>query len=94
MTIPFAAHAIVPAGVLMQELDGESVFLNLANECYYGLDEVGTRMWKVLTGSESIESAYRELRNEYDVEAAVLRQDLIRLVGELQKHGLVELEGG
>ena len=33
---------------LFQELDGETVLLNLQSERYYGLDDVGTRMWQLL----------------------------------------------
>jgi hypothetical protein len=38
---------VVPSPeVLVQELEGEAVLLNLASERYFGLDDVGTRIWQ------------------------------------------------
>jgi hypothetical protein len=82
--------AAVPSHVLIQELEGESVLLNLNKERYFGLDEVGTQMWKALTTCESIGSAYQRLLSEYDVDAEVLRRDMDGLVEKLLKQGLLE----
>ena len=87
--IPFTAKATVPDGVLVRNLEGESVVLNLKTEKYFGLDEVGTRMWALLTDAGSIQSAYESLAAEYNVEPAQLRADIERLIGELVEHGLL-----
>jgi hypothetical protein len=34
--------------VLSQEVHGETVLLDLAGETYFGLNEVGTRIWQLL----------------------------------------------
>jgi hypothetical protein len=65
------------------------VILNLDSERYYGLDNVGTRFLSVLTTSESIETAYERLQNEYDVDPKVLRTDLLALIENLLDQGLL-----
>ncbi|MBA3256903.1 MAG: PqqD family protein, partial [Pyrinomonadaceae bacterium] len=77
MPIPFDQQVILPADVLISNVSGESVLLNLNSERYFGLDEVGTRMLSVLTTSKSIQTAFEMLLEEYDVENGLLRQDLI-----------------
>ena len=62
MSISFDSKVRVPEDVLVSELDGESVLLNLKSECYFGLDEVGTRLWELLISSESIRGAYESPR--------------------------------
>ena len=89
INIPFTARVSVPEGVLARNLEGESVVLNLKTEKYFGLDEVGTRMWALLTDAGNIQSAYDSLAAEYDVEPAQLRTDIERLIGELVEHGLL-----
>lgn len=64
MELSFAMHISVPENVLMRELEGESVILNVDTERYFGLDDMGTRMLTVLTASDSIQSAYNALLNE------------------------------
>jgi hypothetical protein len=86
-----ATRLSVPSDVLVQELEGESVLLNLNSGRYFGLDEVGTRMWQVLTTAGSIEAAHEMLVNEYDVEPERLRHDLELLVEKLAGHGLLEV---
>jgi hypothetical protein len=91
MPLSFAQKIRVPENVLMQELQGESVLLNLNGGRYFGLDNVGTRMWQVFTTSASIEQALEVLQSEYEVSPDVLRKDLGDLVDKLVEHGLVEL---
>jgi hypothetical protein len=89
MTISFSDRVTVPDDVLISRLQEESVILNLDSERYYGLDDVGTRFLSVLTTSDSIETAYEQLRSEYNVDPQVLRTDLLALVENLINQGLL-----
>jgi hypothetical protein len=91
MQITLGMRASVPAGVLVQELRGESVLLNLDSGRYFGLDEVGARMWAALTTAASLQAAYDTLLAEYDVEGQRLMRDLRLLVEKLVEHGLLKL---
>jgi hypothetical protein len=93
-SISFSDRVRVPDDVLISNLQEESVILNLNSERYFGLDDVGTRMFSVLTNSDSIEAAYQSLASEYDVDRQVLRQDLIALIENLLQQGLVAIEHG
>jgi hypothetical protein len=89
MTISFSDRVRVAEDVLISNLQEESVILNLDSERYYGLDNVGTRFLSVLNESESIEAAYEALRDEYDVDDPRLRQDLLELIEDLVKQGIL-----
>ncbi|HJT66861.1 MAG TPA: PqqD family protein [Pyrinomonadaceae bacterium] len=91
MQISFADRVKVPEGVLISQLQDESVILNLDSERYFGLDNVGTRILTVLTNSDSIQAAYDSLLAEYDVDHTVLRQDLLALIENLLQQGLVQV---
>ncbi|HQV69458.1 MAG TPA: PqqD family protein [Thermoflexales bacterium] len=89
--IDFTQKVSVPEDTLIRELEGESVLLNLTNEKYYGLNKVGTRMWNALEKSASIQAAYDQLKAEYDVEPQRLRDDLEKLIAQLQAQGLISI---
>jgi hypothetical protein len=91
MAIAFESRVQVPSDVLLSELDGESVLLNLKTETYFGLDEVGTRMWSAVTTADSIQAAYETLMAEYAVEPDRLREDLAALLDKLLDNGLLEV---
>lgn len=81
----------LPEDVLVRELDGESVILNLKSERYFGLDEVGTSMWQALSRSKLIQDAYEALLSEYDVAPEQLRNDLYQLIEQLVENGLINV---
>ena len=78
--------------VISQEVSGETVLLDLESENYFGLDEVGTRIWQLIESAGDLEAIFKTLLEEYDVEEEELLGDLSDLVGEIEKLGLVKLE--
>lgn len=79
--------------VLFQELDDEAILLNLASEHYYGLDDVGMRMWQLLDEHGSVATVMARLLAEYDVDEATLRYDLAQFINQLNEAGLVIAKG-
>lgn len=82
----------ISSDVLFQELEGEAVLLNLANEHYYGLDDIGTRIWQLLQEEHNVESVVAQMLAEYDASEALLRQDIANLIEELTQAELVTVE--
>lgn len=92
MTGLYSQKVIIEDNILMRELDGESVILDLSSENYFGLDDIGTRMWQVLAESNNVKDAYDILLEEYDVAPEQLQQDLREFITDLFESGLVKLE--
>jgi Coenzyme PQQ synthesis protein D (PqqD) len=77
--------------VLVQELQGEIVLLNLESEEYFGLDDVGSQMWLTLKDTGSIQVAFDRLLEQYDVEPAQLQADFLELIEKWLHHELLEI---
>lgn len=75
--------------VLFQELQGEAVLLNLKTGVYLGLNQIGTRIWQLLQEDGSLGRVMEVMLREYDVAQEKLAQDLLDLVGQMQKQGLL-----
>lgn len=86
-----STRVVVPEHVLFQKVVGSSALLNLETETYYGLDDVGTRMWEAMSAAETLKAAAATLADEYDAPAQTIEQDLLRLAAELRGHGLLQL---
>ncbi len=79
--------------LLVQHLpDGESVLLDLETEEYFGFDEVGTRMWYLLTTGHSLEEAHGALLEEYAADPRQLRDDLEEFFCLLLRHRFIEVD--
>ena len=78
--------------VISQEVSGETVLLDLESEHYFGLDEVGTRIWQLAKETDDLNAIYQTLLAEYDVAENRLQQDLDNLLAEISSLGLITLE--
>lgn len=77
--------------VLSQEVNGETVLLDLDGESYFGLNEVGTRIWQLLKDELNIGLVLDTLDVEYDVSREQLESDVAKLLGSLEESGLIKL---
>jgi hypothetical protein len=73
------------------ELSGETVILSLRNGVYYGLDEVGSSIWRFIEEPRTFEEIRERITAEYDVTDEECAREVERFVGDLRKNGLVDL---
>jgi hypothetical protein len=90
MAVSFTERVRVAPDVLFRLLGEEAVLVNLNTGRYLGLNLMGTRMWSVLTSATSIQEAYEELLQEYEVEPAQLRADVGEFIDQLFGQKLIE----
>src|SRR4029077_19701268 len=91
MSYSFSARATRPEDVMFEMVGEEAVVLKLETQLFMGLDAVGGRMWNLVTSANSIQQAYDQMLDEYEVEANQLRRDLQEFLVELERKGLIEI---
>lgn len=91
VSLSLSSRVRVSEHTLFQELNGEAVLLELSRGVYFGLDEIGTRIWQLLGEGRSLEDTVAVLVDEYDVTAQQGAEDLLALVRELEERRLVEI---
>lgn len=91
-------HAIDPARTVVCareqvscEVGGEVVILSLLDEVYYGLDEVGARVWSLIQAPTEVAAVRDALVAEYEVSAEDAERDLLALLAQLAEKGLIEI---
>jgi hypothetical protein len=75
--------------VVWRDLEGEAVLLDLVSGIYFGLNEVGTRIWQMLDEGCDVSRVIDVIASEYDADRSEVEKDLRALLGELHKRGLV-----
>jgi hypothetical protein len=90
MTAPGLDAAFrIPDEVIFRELDGEAVVLNLDTGIYFGLDAVGTRIWRLLEERKPLKAVLDTLIDEYEAPPDRLQRDLLAFVERLDTKGLL-----
>ena len=92
--VSLESRAHVSDDVLFQELQGQGVLLNLKTGVYFGLDQVGTRICQLLEKHSVLSEVLEVMVAEYEVPEERCAQDLLALITEMEKNGLVTVRCG
>lgn len=90
-TIPDTATVVATGDLLASDFGAELVILNLRDGVYYGLEDVGVRIWRLLQTPITVAALRDALVAEYEVEPARCGRDVRALLQDLAQRGLVEV---
>ena len=86
-----AESRLVPARHVVAAVHGtRTVLLDPRRGRYYGLDEVGGRVWSLASERRSVGEIVSVLADEYDVERDQLETDVAEVLRALKTKGLIE----
>lgn len=76
---------------IASKVAGETVILNYGKGAYYGLDEVGVKIWDTLEkGPQTIDTLCDAVIGEYHIDEDTCKSDIDTLLKDLISEGLVE----
>lgn len=81
----------IPEELVYQELDGEMVLLNMQSGQYFGIDEIGSKIWALLEEKVMPVDIVQRLVAEYEVSEKVCQQQVAAFLDELEKEGLIKI---
>ena len=73
------------------DLAGEAVILHLGQGVYYGLDEVGARVWSLIQQPRTPAQIRDAILDEYDVTSEQCERDVLKLLADLASSELIEV---
>jgi hypothetical protein len=82
-------HLRISDAVVVRDLDGESVLLNIESGLYFGLDRIGTRIWQLIEEHGDVDAIVRVMQDEYDADPQTLRADAEALIAALLEKRLI-----
>ena len=83
---------VVSKDQVSSDLAGEIAILNLKAGAYYGLDDVGARVWNLIQEPKRVSEVRDAILEEYDVEPDRCEHDLIALLEKMAAEELVEIK--
>jgi len=82
---------VVSAEQISCDLIGDAVILDLKKGIYYGLDEVGARVWSLIKEPRRVSEVLDALVEEYDVDRHRCECDVLDLLRDLKGRELIEI---
>jgi hypothetical protein len=90
-TVSRSSTVVAAKDQVSSDLGGEVAILDLKAGMYYGLDEVGARIWELIQEPRAVREVHNMLLSQYDVERERCERDLLSLLQQLADEGLVEV---
>jgi hypothetical protein len=82
---------VLNSGMIDAEVDGEVVALSIEQGTCYGLNRVGSRIWKLIENPIRISDLCAALLPEYSVEPDVCEREVLEFLEQLRAEGMISL---
>jgi hypothetical protein len=82
----------VPVGsAVLQDLDGETVGLNMLTSAYFSLNTTASTVFQLLLVGADVEALVTAILDVYDVDRATAERDVGAFLDELRQQDLLEM---
>ena len=92
--IESSSTVVVSPNQVSTALGNDTVILGADAGQYFGLNEVGARVWELVQQPVSVSAICDVLCAEYEVDKEVCERDVLELLNELSTNGLLDVRGG
>ncbi|HEX3007867.1 MAG TPA: lasso peptide biosynthesis PqqD family chaperone [Bacteroidales bacterium] len=75
--------------LIANQMDGEIVMMSVENGEYYGLDEIGSRIWELIESPVSVDQLINSLMTEFDVNHEECLNDTLEFLEDLRGKDLL-----
>lgn len=79
------------SGLMTTPVDRDFVILNPARDNYVGLDEIGRRIWELLTAPCQVSELCRRVAQEFSGDSKEIATDILAFLNELASEGLIDV---
>ena len=73
------------------DLDGEKVMMNLDKGEYFMMNEVGSRIWELISEPVNVKGIIDTLRSEYEVDEEICKDTVVEFLGRLNNAELISI---
>ncbi len=79
------------AALLVAPVRDETVMMDLESDCYYGLDDIGSDIWRRLESPRKFSELVDVLTADYDADRVAIAEDVRKLLLIMAAHNVVTL---
>ena len=73
------------------DLDGEKVMMNLDKGEYFMMNEVGSRIWEIISEPINVKGIIENLCSEYEVDEETCKDTVVEFLGRLNNAELISI---
>lgn len=89
--VSFDSVVVASENQVYTELADEVVILDTDKGIYYSLNPVGAFIWRKMLEPTPVKALHDAVLAEFEVDSEQCRQDVLRLLEDLSKQGLIDV---
>jgi Coenzyme PQQ synthesis protein D (PqqD) len=74
---------------LAAEIHNEVVLMDVERGCYYGLDDIGSEIWRAVENPVAVHSLCQSLAEKYKADPAIIASDVLTLLNNMHARELI-----
>ncbi len=78
--------------IVASDIDGETVMMSIENGKYYGLDDIGSHIWKLIEKPVKVSDLIDMLPERFDVDRETCERDVLKFLNELNEDRIVQVK--
>jgi hypothetical protein len=90
-TISIDSEVVRVPEIIFQDLDGDTVMMNLERGEYYSISQIGSRIWQLIEIQQKVSAVCNALMNEYNVTPEQCEQDVLVFLNQMAEKGIVRI---
>lgn len=90
-TLTGDSEVVASTNQVATQLGAEVVILGVEAGRYFGLNEVGARVWALVQKPIRVAALCSELESEFEVDPKELERDVLELLADMQDKGLIDV---
>ena len=79
--------------IVDSNIDGETVMMSIENGKYYGLDDIGSRIWELIKKPVKVSDLIDTLLKRFDVDRKTCERDVLKFLNELNEDKILAVKG-
>jgi len=79
--------------IVASDIDGETVMMSLENGKYYGLDDIGSRIWELIEQPIKVSGLIDALLERFDVDRETCERDVLKFLNGLNEDKILAAPG-
>jgi len=74
-----------------QRIEGDTIIVDPKDRLMHQLNDVGARVWELLTKKQTVSGIISAVADEYEVDSATVREDITQLLDKMLELKLIRI---
>jgi hypothetical protein len=91
--IDMDSRIVRSSDIVFNEMDGETIMMSIENGEYYGINSIGSRIWKLLETPRTVSDLCETLQPDFDVTPEQCARDVLFFLNRMAEKEVIRIIG-